>query len=651
MIQKLSPSLIWIAALLCGLFFVNDWQLELFASAVILVFIWAIINLSKDGEWQVPSSWPLKIMAAFWLLVFLSVVGSSVLSVSLMAFCLFSIMPLTFFVCVLKGTESNFIYTAKALALVYAGLGLCALAQFFVFGEYFGGRANYPLANPNSLAALFSLGFFCCVGVMLGARQRLYRNAALVLALILFGGVMVAASRGALYALVPSLLIFLFCVRDIAKENLRCLGILAVGCVALFLLTSFGVADSQSLFYRVAYEGRAENLNEFTNNRLKLWAASVAMIKAHGLFGTGFGTYFLYFPEFRLTDDLLGTYYAHNDPLQYWVELGVLGPVLFYAFMIAVIGRTVQAVKRAVTPMQRLFILTPFFALGACIIHTHVTFNLYNVSILFMVGFLLAVWFYATQKILQSDVKAVAFPASCSVSARVVMVALPFLLIGGLFMAYITGEHYTNKARNYMMAGDLERFAHDVVFAQRVGFNGNYRAYLLAVSVPLSLLEEADSKLNTEQKEELTQSALNYIDHVRFINPRSSSALYYMGQLVDIGEQKALSKETQSAEFYYGEALKIDPLHIGSRLALARIYERAGDEARAIEILEQGARYRYSSLNAMSLYQKMLTYYLQNGESQKRDETLQKMRGFREQLAVQRDKQSQSLSDHIWRQE
>ncbi len=587
-------------------------------------------------------------MAVFWLLVFVSVIGSDVLNVSLMAFCLFSIMPLTFFVFVIKGSDNSFIYTAKAVGLIYAGLSLSALAQFFVFGEYFGGRANYPLANPNSLAALFSLGFFCSVGLMLGANQRLYRNLALVLAILLFGGIVVAASRGALYALVPTLFVFLFCMRDVVVAHVRCLGILAVCCSALFFLTSLGIAESESLFYRVVSDSQGDNLNGFTNNRLNLWAASVAMIKAHGLFGTGFGTYFLYFPEFRLSDDIFGTYYAHNDPLQYWVELGVLGPLLFYAFIITVIGRTVQAVKRAVTPHQKILILTPFFALCAAIIHTHVTFNLYNVSILFVIGFLLAVWFYATQKTLQSEIKTVGFPEQYSNGVRMTLIALPFVLMAALFMAYITGEHYTNKARDHMLAGELEEFADDVIFAQRIGFNGNYRAYLLAVSMPLSLLEEAGDKLNTEQKEELTKSALGYINHVRYINPRSSSALYYMGKLIDVGEQDALSKETQPAEFYYSEALKIDPLHLGSRLALAKIYDRSGDAKRGIEILEQGAQYKYSSINSMNLYQKLVEYYLQNGDAQKRDETLQKMRSFQRRLATQIKKDNQSLGGHIW---
>ncbi len=649
MIQKLSLSLIWIMALLSGLFFIDDLQLELFAGSVVLTFIWAVISLSKSNNWQIPSSWVLKIMTVFWLLAFVSVLKSDILSVSLMAFCLFSVMPLTFFVFIIKPSEESFIYTAKAMGVVYTVLSVSALAQFFIFGEYFGGRASYPLANPNSLAALLSLGFFCCVGLLLGTDRKLYRNLALALAMLLFGGIVVAASRGALYALVPTLLIFLFCVRDVVKEHARCLGILLVGCLVLFFLTSVGVVENESLFYRIASESQAESFNGFTNNRFNLWLATIAMIKAYGLFGTGIGTYFLYFPEFRLSDDIFGTYYAHNDPLQYWVELGILGPLLFYGFIIAVAGRTVQAVRQCGTLHQKLLILTPFFALCAAMIHSHVTFNLYNLSILFVIGFLLSVWFHATQNILQSKMSRVVFLEQYSGVVRKAVIALPFLLIGALFMAYVMGEHYTNKARQHLLAGELEEFASDVILAQRVGFNGNYRAYLLAVTVPLSLLEEADNTLTVGQKEELTRSAWGYIEHVRYINPRSSSALYYMGRLVDLGVQSALSKETQPAEFYYMAALKIDPLHIGSRLALAQIYDRAGDKLRALDILEKGAAYKYSTINAVEIYQKLAEYYLYSGKTQKRNEALQKAYGFQKGMSARIEKKHQSLSDHIWR--
>lgn len=649
MIQKISPSFIWITAFLCGLFFVKSWELELFASAVILVFIWSVFSIARRKEWSIPSSFVLKIMGLFWLLVFISVVGSDIISVSFMAFGLFSVLPLTFFIFTFSGNKTDYIFVAKVGGLIYAGLALWALIQVLFLPELFDGRAAHPLSNPNSLAALFSLGFFCAVGWMLSAPQKIHQYMAVSLSILLFAGMMAAGSRGALFALCPVLMMLLFFMRPTVIERKGYIMTLFVSCAVIFCLTKFGFNEAQNLFDRVA-DTPVQNLDRFTSNRTRLWAASFEMIKNYGFFGTGIGTYFLYFPEFRLSDDPFGAYFAHNDPIQYWVELGILGPVLFYAFVISVIVRTVKAVKKTSSNQNRLLILTPFCALGATILHTHVTFNLYNLSILFVVGFLLSVWFYATQTVLKTPLKPILLPSQAVV--RLAAVSLPFVLIGGMFLAYIAGEHYNNKARDALISGDLNQFATDVVRAQTVGLNGNYRPYLLAVSVPLGVLEEGGSQLEASQKKEMTEVALRYLQHVRAINPRSSSALYYLGKLQEIGFPDALPHDLQTAEEYYLEAIKIDPLHIGARLAVAKIYEESGDNQKALRILEEGIRYKYLSPNALNLYGALARHYLLAGDTENRKRALERLRSFQKKLDTDFQKGGKTLgaqiSQHLW---
>ena len=210
---------------------------------------------------------------------------------------------------------------------------------------------------------------------MLGAKEKLHSNMALLLAALIFGGMVCTGSRGAFFAMIPALGLLLFAMRVQARQHWRCLSILFTLCAVLFGLTAMGVAANDTLIARVG-DTIALNLSDVTSNRTTLWAATFNIIKDYGFFGTGIGTYFLYFPEYRLTEDAWGAYYAHSDPLQYWVELGVLGPILFYTFIVAVTLRTAQAFKKTSDVTQRLLILTPFCALGAVILHTHVTFNL-----------------------------------------------------------------------------------------------------------------------------------------------------------------------------------------------------------------------------------------------------------------------------------
>jgi O-antigen ligase len=647
MIQKISSPTIWIIAFTCGLFFVNSWQLELFAAAVITTFFWSFITLNKTNKWEIPNSWPLKIMAAFWFLVFLSVLGSDILSVSLMAFCFFSVMPLTFLTLTISNNKNAYIKTAKLGLAVYALLAIWALVQFFIFGEYFEWRIRHPLNNPNSLSALLSLGFFCSLGCLLACKKNTQKRLALVLAILLFGGIVVSGSRGALYALVPIVTIYLFCIRDTARTNIRELIVLFVCSISFFVLTF--LAESQGIFNRMISDIDAPSLNHYTNNRLSLWLASFEIIKNYGVFGTGIGTYFLYFPEYRLVDDALGTHHAHNDPLQYWVELGFLGPVLFYAFIISMIGRTIQAVKKSDTQQQKLLILTPFFALGAMVIHTHVTFNLYNLSILFVSGFLLALWFFSTQQVLKTKTVTLSFPKTKPIWTKTLLLGFPFIIIGSIFTAYIAGEHFTDKARAHMLSGELEEFTADVLFAQKIAFHGNYRPYLLATNIPLSILEDQKRNLTSAQKKETTQIALRYIQHVQHINPRSASSYFQMGKLVNIGDKQTLSSaDIESADFYFRRALQLDPLHIGARLEVAKILRNQNKPNEALDILEAGSHYRYKTSNAINLYSELAIAHLINGNKEKQDFYLKKMQKFQDTINKQMEKEKETLKTHLF---
>ncbi len=641
--------LVWISAFLCGLFFINDWQLELFGAAIIFVFVWSVMMLSsRSGQgFYMPRSWVLRLMGLFWLAAFLSVFRSDILNVSLMAFCFFTVMPLTFLVFVARGDEGQFAFIGKILGVIFAGLSIWALLQFFVFSDYFAGRARHPLMNPNSLAALFNLAFFCSVGWLMGTRKKAESYGALLLSVLIFGGIMATGSRGALFSMLPVMVFFFFMMRDQVRERWRALSMLLVLCLCVFGLSYFGAVENDNLIARVS-DTFSSNLKDVSSNRFALWAATFEMIKTHGLWGTGIGTYFLYFPEFRLSEDMSGAYYAHSDPLQYWVELGVAGFVLFYAFIVAVVARAFLALRKAKDVSQRLLILTPFCALGVVIFHTHVTFNLYNLSILLGVGFLLSVWFWATQNVLLTRGKEMRFPESYSFAARVFAIALPFVFIGTLFMAYIVSEHFTNKARDHLFAGELDAFADDVILANQISFNGNYRSYLLAVNVPLTLLEESGNQLNEAQKEEIFNQGLSYLRHVRNINPRSSSALYYLAKIQQLAPQGVIPKDLKSSEEYYRAALGIDPLHLGARMELSHIYDRAGDKPKALGILEEGFSYHYSSARALDFYGRLAKIYLQKGDDKGRKKALEKMRVFQLRLNKSQKKQEKSLYEHLF---
>jgi hypothetical protein len=61
---------------------------------------------------------------------------------------------------------------------------------------------------------------------------------------------------------------------------------------------------------------------------------------------TGIGTFYLYYPAVNTGDYFSTGRMAHSDPLQFWAEMGVLAPLLFYGFIIAACAATRRAPEK-----------------------------------------------------------------------------------------------------------------------------------------------------------------------------------------------------------------------------------------------------------------------------------------------------------------
>ena len=189
-----------------------------------------------------------------------------------------------------------------------------------------------------------------------------------------------------------------------------------------------------------------------------------------------------------------------------------------------------------------------------------------------------------------------------------------------------------NKARQSLIQGDLESFANHIQEANRLSAHRNYRSFLLAVSVPLSLLEEMSHHLPEDKKKDVVDQALYYLHNAQAINPRSASALFYWGQLKTLAPESLLPKNLKSPEHYYKQALEIDPLHLGATIELAKIYQRQNRSKQALEILERWSHAKHSSPKALEYYQMLANAYIVSGDVEKNRQILIKHHHLRQKL-------------------
>ena len=647
-------SLIWISAFVSALFFIEKAQLQQFVAAVVLTMLWALMSFAKgtkDG-WQVPKSGTLRLAGLFWLLAAFSVVLSPTPMIALTGFCFFSVMPLTFFALTLNYDEQAVKIITAALAIIFAGLSVWAMVQFFMLNDYVGGRAKLPLADPNALAALFNLALFPAMAGMIAGPTKIVRTLSLLLAILLAGGIMMTGSRGALLSALLVFAVFVWLNRSELKAHAKCIGLVIMAALIFFGLTTLGGRAHETMMDRTVKTVTGTH-KDWTTNHADIWRGAWKMAKDHPVTGTGIGTFYLHYSQYRVPEDNFGAVMAHADPLQFAAEMGFAAPLLFYAFLIAAIIRTSRTLKK-IPPenaAQRLLIIGPLCGLAAVVAHAHVTFAFYNLSILLGAGFLLAVWFTATRTVLNDEVSAQTFPPSWPNKTRVITLAVPFLVLGALFTLYTASEYYADRAQKNMFAGDVQGFADDLILAKNLSLGTNYRIWLRAANIPMSVLQQNGRSFPEEKKKELYAQATADLARARSRNPASSSAVYYQGYLQTLVPKDMVPEGTPPPEEFYREALRLDPLHIGARLALADIYQGRGDNDEALKIIEGGLNYYYHLPTAMDLYGRALILYSLKKDAQGQRIVVKKMADFQRRLERTKKKEATSLPQELLGQE
>jgi O-antigen ligase len=164
----------------------------------------------------------------------------------------------------------------------------CEIAVFITAVCYFGlGQGIW--GNPNSLGAAMSIGVF---PILLwgwhtsdGPGVRFRRLAALILCTYL---VHVSLARAAMVSVVFVTLIFCFCLRQYKL-------LVKVAALVLFLVAISGMLAPQALTQQlgdlkdaVLYKGHKEE--GLLSSRRTPWEKTIASIKEHPWFGTGYGT-------------------------------------------------------------------------------------------------------------------------------------------------------------------------------------------------------------------------------------------------------------------------------------------------------------------------------------------------------------------------
>lgn len=112
-------------------------------------------------------------------------------------------------------------------------------------------------------------------------------------------------------------------------------------------------------------------------DRVELWRESLPLAAAYPVFGCGLGGYESAFMEHKKSAPMNRDDYAHNDYLQAWLELGILGFGILAALMSGVFKETLRALRRHSSAEGRALAAACVASFAAILLHSSVDFNLY----------------------------------------------------------------------------------------------------------------------------------------------------------------------------------------------------------------------------------------------------------------------------------
>lgn len=575
--------------------------LILLAAALILAFTGRQITL--------PSSTPVMTLLLLWSLHLLSFAFSQVPFSSQIALCIFCALPMSFFVLSSfplslrerdgvrghtldlsgpypltqpspggRGLSIEKIMLFFAIP-IFTILSLWAILQSLFMAGPYGARAIGPVLDPNTLATIFNLGLLSIAGAALLVKTPGPKNCLILLALLIFAGVIATASRSGLIALMLALIPLITVSR--IKPNWK--KILAVSLGAIAIAIALPAFSGNGLWSQMSRLGRPLiSTDASVTDRLSLWHSTWRMMLDHPWIGTGPGTFSLYYPAYRDPIDQSLGHFAHFDALQMGAEMGLVAPILFYTMMVAVLIRTMRALKATSDTHARLRILTPFCALLAVALQAQVNFPLYMMPILIACGVLLALWHEATVAVLKDGTMLFGFTKFWQ--------SLGVWTLGGLTLASILylsgsaafGNFYMRQAEN---AKDPQSTLIALAWAEGMGPDSFIDPEVELARTNLHLLDRTTSIRSPALKATLLKETERLLTSAGDWNPAWAEIDVLRGEMNQIKGQKALMLDSWFA------AIRKNPMQFETRQNLASALKENGRMDEAVKVLTDGLNY------------------------------------------------------------
>lgn len=589
----LIPTL-WLLSFL-GSFFLFSISDAVQSAAVVTMLVSCVGYVASSGNFTFKYSPLTMLIGLLWAVAGISVACSDVPFVSLTYFFFFSAMPLTF----LLFSFENVTNIIRPMMFIILALGVSSILQFYFFPQLlkFGGT-HWPLADNNSLAVILGVGALLFIGEALRGGKYTYHN--IRAALILFAGLMTTGGTAVFLGFLLVVAVFTMLAKPVTRKPV---GVFMGGVILLMLvmytseMSVYHFLGSSSRTLDLFFDKGLSDTNDFSGSRLFIWTSAIEIFKSHPFLGTGIGTFFLYYPEFRSFNDNSAGFMAHNDFIQISTEMGIGAPLIALAIIGFLFYGTFKKLKFTTSVDERLNILIPFAAFGLMIGHSLVNFNMYVLPTLMMMGVFLAAWN------VQVSSKEIQLGGTKTIREAICFIIIMAALVP-LWGCYLS-EYYTTKATDALTERNMQGFSDNLNLADAWGAGQNGRAVLQAAKFAAA----------TEQSER----ALILLDRAQQLNPQLVQIYVERARIYNLTDPaKGLAESAV--------ALQMDDGSIAARMVMSESYEKLNKPDEAYEILKAGLKGYLRVRNPREYLTMMIEKSMARGDIKTHDDAVWRMR-------------------------
>ncbi|MRI33518.1 hypothetical protein EOPP23_11030 [Endozoicomonas sp. OPT23] len=515
----------------------------IFASCMLFVLFFLDRQFEKNIS--------IKVMLFFVLYVFLNTVYSKTPGPSIYQAWNLVIIPIVFLA--YRNAEEKIFNIALILVLMVSSVAsINGLVEYF---ETFK-RVDSVYLDANIFSSLMYLS--CFITLFELYRQPKYLSYKIILYIfvfLFFCSFWAAYSRGGIASfLVGFILVTIFSYR----YNDSLLKKIIFNFIFISLSSFFIIKFSPLIF---GEDLLSRNFGISTESaRWKLFSSAIEMIEINPFFGSGLGSFFLIYPQYRQETGSYGAY-VHNDYLQFLVE----GGFFLFLFLVFILLSHVWLIGklffRKIANTKLVILLASSFSL---LVHASVNYIFYIPSLAVITGLILAGVYREIESLeVQNGKKDTLHSLYVFIFYFLIVVfGFRFVVSAGLTSIF---DHKTSK--EYYRNSQL-------IDISRIVDPNN-------LAVGHTIISHSSYALINENKKERRQSILDYsfdlFDEMIDANSYDPSLYFRKGNFISLCKKYELScDQVASEEKLWLMTLEIDPGFLPAYVALSKISNKYG---------------------------------------------------------------------------